>query len=260
MIIRGELASLRRLFNKKKTRFPYQTRITEYHSAGCIFEITNAVEEWRVTRLGDEAEFLGLLLRAIRVGDVLFDIGSCVGVYAVHAGLCGAQVCAFEPDPSYRQRLVKNLALNKLSQSVRVLDWAVSHQSGEATLFSDGVDGASPSLAEVGSRGGVVVPTNSIDNALAMGSLPVPTVLKMDIEGAEILALRGMRQLLASDQKPRCIFIELHPDFLPAFDSSVDQGLSLIESHGYSRQYFCKRDEQIHCIYTIEASAAPSAT
>lgn len=248
------LRSIRRLFGKRDTRFPFRVKITEFQNSGCTFEITTPVEEWRVTRLGDETEFLGLLLRELSVGDVLFDIGSCVGLYALHAGLRGIRVCAFEPDPSYRQRLLKNVALNNLSQSVRVLDWAVSDQVGEASLFTDGVNGGSPSLAEFGSRGTVVVPTDSIDNALATNCFPVPTILKMDIEGAEILALRGMRQLLASEHKPRCMFIELHPQFLAAFNSSVDECTSLIESYGYIRQYFRTRDEQIHCIYTIEAN------
>jgi len=99
-----------------------------------------------------------------------------------------------------------------------VMDWAVSNQRGIATLYTDGVEGNSPSLDQVGERGSVLVNTDSIDNAISESVLPLPTVVKMDIEGAEILAIQGMKKLLSSQDAPRCLFIELHPDFLPGFN------------------------------------------
>jgi FkbM family methyltransferase len=180
---------------------------------------------------------------------VLFDIGACVGLVSVHAAMTGARVVAFEPEPQFRMRLMQNLRLNRLQDEVRVIDWAVSDAAGETELFTDGVAGLSPSLKRVGERGTITIRTDSIDNALARDELPRPSVIKLDIEGAETLALRGMRSLLTSPDAPRAIFIELHPDFLPGFGSTLDEATSLIASAGYRVAHDEQRADQIHRVY-----------
>jgi FkbM family methyltransferase len=189
-----------------------------------------------VEGFGGEKEFVRLILGELRPSDVLYDIGACVGLVTVHAARKGICTVAFEPDPSYRLRLEKNLRLNKLND-VKILEWAVSDRQGEATLFTDGVEGLSPSLVEIGKRGSVKIRTDTIDNALERGDIRVPDVLKIDIEGAETLALRGMGRLLGSDKAPRTIFIETHPDFLPGFGSSELEVISLLCSFGYRKSF-----------------------
>ena len=51
---------------------------------------------------------------------------------------------------------------------------------------------------------------------LVADDAPLPTVLKIDVEGAELLVLRGATALLASTSSPRLIFLEVHPQFLPS--------------------------------------------
>lgn len=215
---------------------------------GCRFEITTPIEAFRVEQYGNEEEFTRLLLEEVQPADVLYDIGACVGLVTVHAARKGAHVVAFEPDRDYRSRLVTNLRLNGLTD-VQVVEWAVSDTGGEATLFTDGVQGRSPSLREIGERGSVNVCTDSIDNAIERGEIPEPDVVKMDIEGAEVLALYGMRDMLASKRAPRVFFIEIHPGFLPAFDSSSEEIQSILESFGYYEEQRMVRDAQVHCVY-----------
>jgi FkbM family methyltransferase len=242
------LRYLTKVWNSSKP-FPHLITLTSMVAKGCKFEVTTPIEEGRVVSLGGEAEFMRKFLGEIREGDVVFDIGSCVGLYALHLSLLGRRVVAFEPDPNYRSRLLRNISLNNLQDQIQVVEWAVSDRKGEAMLYTDGVEGLSPSLRLVGERGAVVISTDSIDNALARGELPHPTVIKMDIEGAEILALRGMRQLLSSTNPPDRLFIELHPQFLPHFGSSVDECLSIIKFYGYVQEYFVLRADQLHCIF-----------
>jgi FkbM family methyltransferase len=247
-VIRRVVRHIRRIWRNIKP-FPHRITLTSLVSGGCKFEATTRVEEGRVVGLGDEEDFIRLLLAEIQPGDVFFDVGSCVGIYALHAAILGVRVVAFEPDPSYRRRLLKNIRLNKLQGRIQVVEWAVSDRTGTATLYTNGVEGRSPSLSQVGERSAVCVDTDSIDNAIADGRLPYPTMVKIDIEGAEVLALRGMSQLLSSQDSPRCLFIELHPGFLPGFGSSADECMGIIESFGYVREYFHSRAEQLHCIY-----------
>jgi len=71
----------------------------------------------------------------------------------------------------------------------------------------------------------------------------------MDIEGAEILALIGMKRLLSSKKAPRMIFIEIHPVFLDAYKSSVLEVGNFIKSFGYKEIYSKIRASQLHKIY-----------
>lgn len=233
----------------QKLVYPQRMTHTRFIPEGCLFEVTTPIEKHRVFALGNEELFLTRLLQEIQQGDVFFDVGSCVGVYAIHSACLGAQVVAFEPDSAYRERLKTNISLNNQHSAINVIDWAVSDCEGEATLYTDGVQGNSPSLRLIGERGASSVRTRSIDQALAMKELPIPTLIKMDIEGAEILALRGMNHLLNSDQAPRKIFLELHPEFLPAFDSSEEECMEILEKAGYVQEYKGERREQVHVIY-----------
>jgi len=229
--------------------FPHIVRLTDLVPAGCRFEVTCPAERDRVTSLGTEETFLRLFLAEVQQGDVVYDVGACVGLFALHSALSGATVVAFEPDPSFRARLLRNVRLNRLASSVSVVPWAVADTIGSTTLFTDGIDGASPSLREVGTRSAVSVETDSLDNAVDKGLLPAPDLVKLDIEGAEILALRGMTGLLASPQAPRCVFIELHPLYLPTFGSSLDECVALLASFGYAPEWSRERAQQVHIVF-----------
>lgn len=228
---------------------PPQVVITNFIPRGCKFEITTLVEKYRVLAYGGEEDLIRLFLSEIRPRDIVFDIGSSVGLYAIHAALYGAQVVAFEPDPSYRRRLRRNISLNRLNKRIKVVDWAVSDAKGTTILYTDGIQGNSPSLKQVGDRGSVNVHTNSIDNAISQQLIPRPNIIKIDIEGAEILALRGMKDLLKDKDAPRILIIEMHPDFLEEFHSSMEECTQLIESLGYVQVRSAPRDKQLHYIY-----------
>jgi FkbM family methyltransferase len=253
---RGEVKRLTSIVRRVAGRFLYAmgrrriATIRAFHPEGCRFEIRDRVESFRVEGFGGEEEFVLMILDELRPGDTLYDIGACVGMVTIHAAKRGATVVAFEPDPGYAQRLATNLALN--GTSVQVIRWAVSDTSGETILFTDGAGGVSPSLRQQGTRDRVTVRTHSIDAALKAGEIQPPEVVKIDIEGAEILALRGMSVLLSSPQAPRTIFLELHPDRLPDFGSSSHEVRAMLESAGYVLHYERVRKREIHAVFRKE--------
>ena len=59
----------------------------------------------------------------------------------------------------------------------------------------------------------------------------VPCMIKCDVEGAELLVLRGAKQIL-KDRKPT-LLISVHPPFLPDFDSTVEEIQTLLTDAGY---------------------------
>ena len=89
--------------------------------------------------------------------------------------------------------------------NVRVIEAAVSNYSGTA-LFD-----AKPGLTSAGRltpKGQFQVPVVMLDELTQKGKIPVPNVIKMDIEGTEYTALTGANQLLA-DHHP-LIFLATH--------------------------------------------------
>ncbi|MFM8857493.1 MAG: FkbM family methyltransferase [Actinomycetota bacterium] len=232
----------------QRRRLPYQVTIRDFDKAGVRFEVSNLVEQFRVVEHGGETEYTAAMLGDLRSGDVLYDVGANVGMVTLHASkIC--RTIAFEPDPSFRQRLEANASLNP-GRTFTLEQIAISDSDGSVDLYTDGADGNSPSLVHQRGEGcRVSVTARALDSLVSEGRLPSPTVIKLDIEGAEILALRGGARLLAGPDRPRALFIEVHDALLPGFGSSSDEVLQLLDRFGYTQTvYRAKRGEQTHLI------------
>lgn len=248
-IISQAWAQLKRQSSRRHLRgLPKTFTLTDFDSTGVNFEVTNLVERYRVLEHGGETSYLRAMLAALREDDVLFDIGANIGMVALHAAR-RCRTIAFEPDPSFLARLRRNAQLNP-DITVQVLPIAVSDSDGRVVLYTDGADGNSPSLVhQRNEKFEVEVEARSLDSLLEVGDLPGPTVIKLDIEGAEILALRGAHNLLHNDNAPRSLFLEVHDSFLPAFGSSADAVLQLVRDAGYTEVRYCAdRHDQQHLI------------
>jgi hypothetical protein len=116
-------------------------------------------------------------------------------------------------------------------------------------LSSNGVKGNSPTLIKDLNRhtGSISVAVRSVDSLIKSGS-PSPTVIKMDIEGAEGIAIKGALDLLKGEQKPRLIFVELHPQFLSK--SEPDEITQILKESGYKILNTLNRDKEYHLIAT----------
>lgn len=145
---------------------------------------------------------MAFMARYLRPGDGFVDVGANVGVYTLFArSLISAagRLEAFEPGAKALQRLRENLALNGLTDQVRVHACALGAESG-TVRFTTGQDTTNTIVTE--STGdladSVEIPCERLDDVLAgryaMG--------KMDIEGAEPLALQGAGRLLAAQNPP----------------------------------------------------------
>ena len=229
-------------------QLPKIITLTDFDSRGVRFEAAGVSELHRIVNRGYEEEYLGQMLGALHRDDVLYDIGANIGLVALHAA-SRCRAVAFEPDPEFYGRLQRNLELNP-SVSVDVLPVAISDSDGTVQLFTDGAEGNSPSLVRQRSeKGDVMVQSCTLDALVEQGDLPAPTVLKLDIEGAEMLALRGGMRLLHGEAPPRLLFLEVHDAFLPAFGSSAEDVLALVDRAGYSdRMYEAIRAGQRHLI------------
>ncbi len=152
------------------------------------------------------------LSRALRPGDVFFDLGAYVGPFTLLASrLVGpsGRVVAFEPDPRTRDVLERNLAANAVT-NVTVVPCAVGDHAGTVRFLASG-----DSAGRVGDTGDVEVPQVTLDGWCAEHGLQ-PTVMKVDIEGGEAGALDGS----AAVRGVRALVLEVHEPPLRA--QSVD--------------------------------------
>jgi len=157
-------------------------------------------------------------------GDVVVDVGAHWGYFTLLAAtLCGerGRVFAFEPHPRNFDLLTKNIRVNRLTNVVAIQK-AVANHTGTTKLFQ-ARSTAGHSLCSIPpewrlaggpAKEAMVVDTVALDDFCAQ-SCVVPRLIKMDIEGAEPLALAGMRRLI--ERNPLLVLItEFNSSYLDA--------------------------------------------
>jgi FkbM family methyltransferase len=159
----------------------------------------------------NEPEVQGLLADVLRRGDVFYDIGANIGFFALIAARLvhpTGIVYAFEPAPAQAATLRRNAEMNGLFNIV-VREEAVFSSSGTGRfrIDSDPVGGrvASPNGAE---DRDIRVRLVTIDELVQAGAVRPPNIVKLDVEGAEVEAIRGMR--LTIEESLPLIVCEMH--------------------------------------------------
>ena len=148
----------------------------------------------------DERPVVRLLHRAIKDGNIFFDIGANIGFYSFYMGpLCGASgaVHAFEANPTLIPHLRRSVELNKGNSNIIVNEVAVGREAGKTLeLYDpDRIGGSSLfKLAWLNTTRTVKVPVTTIDEYTKRNNIKRIDVVKIDIEGAELDAFRGMEE------------------------------------------------------------------
>jgi FkbM family methyltransferase len=143
-------------------------------------------------------------------GAVALDVGANVGAYTLLLGQWvrpGGRVYAFEPAPEAFAGLSAHVRLNGLGDGVTCVRAAAAASTGTATLAVDGLSGANRLDA---SAGGERVETVTIDDFCRREGIR-PSLLKIDVEGAELDVLRGARETIREAGDALALFVEMHP-------------------------------------------------
>jgi FkbM family methyltransferase len=138
------------------------------------------------------------LVRSLRAGDHVWDVGANIGYLAlVAAGMVGpsGRVVAIEPDPDCAHAIRTNATLNGLEATIAVIEAAASDSTGTADLVVV-ADRLWTRLASVGDHDlnerTLTVATIALDDVRQ----PPPALIKIDVEGAELDVVAGMTRLL----------------------------------------------------------------
>lgn len=211
-------------------------------------------------RLGRGSLEKRLFLQLIHPGDVVFDIGANQGDFTgLFSDLAGDQgtVFAFEPGPQ-TFRTLTDASAGRVN--VRLRNMAISDVAGTARLLQPGADHGQASLrrqsAGSWSRGGTVEAFDCVVSTVddCARELTRLDFLKCDVEGAELLVLRGARETL--DRLSPILFLEVHDEWTRAFDYTPADLLDALIDAGYTSIYLV--DEGVRPIHPGTAITGPA--
>jgi FkbM family methyltransferase len=168
-------------------------------------------------------------------GDIVIDGGACWGDTSLYfAFLCGerGKVFAFEILPENLAILEQNIKDNPgLGSRIECVRRALWNRSGETLGYTSRASGTS---LLVGSKDDGSVETMTIDELVEQRALPRVDFIKLDVEGAELNALRGAEKTIRTF-KPRIAVCVYHQEddliSIPDYLRSLDCGYKLLLDH-----------------------------
>lgn len=187
----------------------------------------------------NEPVLFDFLRSHIRSGDIILDIGSFIGIYAVlearWAGPSG-RVVAFEPTPASGALLRTHLRMNRVEERVTIIDAAVGHQSGHAWLdeFSEPYRNqlarptTNPLSAAPNRRPVRMVTVDEICGTVGL----MPDWIRMDVQGAEFDVLRGALQTVRAGRGRLRVVAEMHPQLWAQWGVDPGSAGALLTSMG----------------------------
>ena len=176
------------------------------------------------------------LERVLSPGKVFVDAGANFGIYTLLASKIvgeAGRVISFEPSSRAFPVLRRNIALNGF-KNVLALPLALTDKPGRARLYyhsAVGCDSLGKDASFEQDAHTEEIGTESLDNVLKHTSVGRVDVIKMDVQGAEELALRGANEIVTST-RPIVIF-EFFPEGAVSLGLSPNGTWNFLEGCGY---------------------------
>ncbi len=153
--------------------------------------------------------------KLIKPGMVMVDIGANVGYFSL---LCSTlvgksgRVFSFEPEPGNFALLMKNIQINSFT-NVEAVPKAVSDKNSTLRLYINTLEQGMHSIIQHESGSSTIdIEAVSLDEFFATTN-HIVDIIKIDIEGAEVLALKGMQNTIQRNEK-LLFFTEFWPEGL----------------------------------------------
>ncbi|MFA6003878.1 MAG: FkbM family methyltransferase [Elusimicrobiota bacterium] len=184
-----------------------------------------------------EAPWIDLLGSLARPGSLAVDVGANIGFFTLPLSRAvgpDGQVLAFEPDAANRSLLERGLRRGRCA-NVEVVAAALGDRDGTVDLHLNADNPADHRIFPgAGHTAGPSVALCRLDSFLARNPPGRKlSLVKIDVQGAELLALRGMRQTLADSPEARLI-LEFCPEALSAGGTSPAELLDFLRELGFS--------------------------
>lgn len=179
--------------------------------------------------------------RCLRPGDVFVDVGANMGYYTVIGAECvgnAGAVHSFEPNARMFEELTFNVSLNGIQSSCMLNNCGVSNEAGVGRLsryqFGHEVYGSlgTHQRGDHGVDGYDEVPLVSLDEYVHDHGIRSIRLIKLDIEGAELLAIKGCARLLAWETPP-AFLIEFMDENTLGFNYHAVEIWEFLESRAF---------------------------
>jgi FkbM family methyltransferase len=183
---------------------------------------------------------MGFVSRYLRLGDAAIDGGANIGVYSLlFASIVGptGRVDAFEPDATAFARLEENIRLNRLD-FVHPHNTALGDQQTSVLFYEDSDVSNRVATGIDAGRRIVTVPMTRLS---AFVDHRAYALAKLDLEGYEPHALRGMKDSLASGN-PEVLLLEVIPNLLEKAGSSPKELCDYLKALGYGLYSYSAAD------------------
>jgi len=204
---------------------PHVVKTSIHDATSGLIEISlhslNRRAEAQIQTLGKEKFLIKDMLSVISEDMDVLDVGAAYGLHTLFASKKAKTVHAIEPDTETIRLLHKNVKLNH-QQNVTIVPYAVLDHNAWVDLRTSGAGKKAPRLSTlVRNRPQDVhkfsrtehVMARSLDSLIDAGTISIPHVMKVDIEGSEGFMIEGAEKLLsgAFEKRPQHMFMEIRP-------------------------------------------------
>ncbi|HEY9331996.1 MAG TPA: FkbM family methyltransferase [Streptomyces sp.] len=182
-----------------------------------------------------EPNLSAFLRDRLRPGDTFIDVGAHRGAFSLLAsravGLHG-RVVAVEPHPRFHDDLAAAAAANRRLHTVRS---AVSDVTGTLTLYLEDPSnlGHTTAVRPRHVHAAVEVPTAPLADLVSRADLAATRVVKIDVEGAEAAAIRGLVPALPYLRADAELVVEVTPRLLAKQGESAAAVIATLREHGF---------------------------
>lgn len=190
--------------------------------------ISRTFAEHRGHLLSDH--LLRLMLASVEPGDVVLDLGAHIGTFTLPAAAMGCRVIAVEPNPGNVALLEAAVARNEF-ENVEVVAAAACDRPGRLLFNPSGPHGRLVTRATHPEA--VSVTGLRVDDILRDRAVERVAFVKMDVEGSELRALRGMPRLLSRTDAPPILY-ESNGHCLAFYGSTPGAVVRELQRHGYT--------------------------
>ena len=230
--------------NESSEAYPHKLSLPTIHSKA-LFEIFNDDMETSILNFNNSSAFSQVILEKLKNFDIFFDIGSSYGIDTIFSSKIVREVYSFEQD----HIKFKILDLNIMNNDIKnVYGFPYKITNNPLLIETEEIEN-SPFAENTKKELGSSAHFESIDHLVDIRQIPVPTAIKINVNGEEFFVLQGMRKILSSEHRPRIIFLELHPGRLIQHGINFKEVIDFVENFGYVSVYQQNKFTQIQLIY-----------
>lgn len=193
-----------------------------------------------------EPTLVEYLKRSIKAEDIFLDIGANSGHFSLIAARLGSEVISVEASPANCRLFAENVAVNALGSRIKIIQAAAGNEDGEIRLYDNRLNG----MWSTTSRAAfwylrplarkITVSLVRVDNILQREDVQRVRFVKIDVEGAELAVLQGLRNLLRSGRPDLEFCLEFSPSWLTR--EQQEEIFSIFRSHGFEAYKLVNRE------------------